>query len=166
MDTIKKIIIADDHSIVSRGLNYLISLNFDNKTITEVSSLSDLMKALQAEEFTHLILDLNFDDGNSIEKIPEITSKYPGLLILIYSMASEEVFGKKLMQYNISGFLSKKSNETEIVRALQVFLEGGIFLSKKLRASLENKNPDQAEQNVFQQLSIRIEGSGLTFKRW
>lgn len=133
MDSIKKILIADDHSIVSRGLRYLITLNFSGCIITEVSSLKELLLRLPSDDFTHLILDLNLDDGNSIDVLPEVTGKYPDLYILIYSMASEEVFGKKLMQFNISGFLSKKSPEDEVVRALQVFLQGGDISQQKIK---------------------------------
>ncbi|MEI9913220.1 MAG: response regulator transcription factor [Bacteroidota bacterium] len=154
MDSIKKILIADDHSIVSRGLRYLITLNFTGSQIIEVSSLKELLLRLPSDNYTHLILDLNLDDGNSLDVLPEVTGKYPDLYILIYSMASEEVFGKKLMQFNISGFLSKKSAEDEVVRALQVFLQGGIFLSKKLKRSIDSANQDGSGENVFQHLSI------------
>ncbi|MES1214612.1 MAG: response regulator transcription factor [Bacteroidota bacterium] len=150
--------------MVSRGLRYLIALNFGNPDVTEVSSLSQLMQTLQGNEYTHLILDLNLDDGNSLDVLPEITTKYPDLLILIYSMASEDVFGKKIMQYNISGFLSKKSAEDEIVRALQVFLQGGIFVSKKLRRSIDTKN-EQSGESMFHQLSItELKVLGLLLK--
>ena len=165
MTTVRKILIADDHSIVSRGLQYLITLNFENCAITQVYSLKDLLQTLPTDDFTHLILDLNLDDGNSIDVLPQITQKYPDILILIYSMASEEVFGKKLMQFNISGFLSKKSDESEVVRALQVFLQGGIFISRKLKRSIDSLDEDYTTHNVFADLSItELKVLGLVLK--
>ena len=154
MPDIRKILIADDHSIVSRGLHYLITLNFPNSQISEVGSLTDLLKKLPTDEFSHLILDLNLDDGNSIDILPEIIENYPDLLILIHTMASEEVFGKKLMQYNVSGFLSKKSTEAEILNALKVFLQGGIYISKKLRRSFDHREKEGDSKNAFNELSI------------
>lgn len=153
MESIKKILIADDHVIVSRGLYYLITLNFTSVDVVEVHSLKYLMDELSQEGYTHLILDLNLDDGNSMDVLPEIKEKYPELFILIYSMVSEDVFGKKLMEYEISGFLSKKSDENEIVQALNVFLQGGIFLSKKLKEVFDTPDGDLAAQNVFHTLS-------------
>jgi two-component system, NarL family, invasion response regulator UvrY len=154
MKDIKKILLADDHSIVSRGLHYLIMLNFDDCHIGEVYSLRELMQRLQKEEFTHLILDLNLEDGNSMDVLPELIKKYADLSILIYSMASEEVFGLKLMQYNIAGFLSKKSTEQEIVRAIQVFLQGGIFVSRNLRRVIDTTNGGPGADNIFRRLSL------------
>lgn len=154
MTEIRKILIADDHSIVSRGLHYLITLNFPNSQITEVASLGELMKTLPTNDFSHLILDLNLDDGNSIDILPQIIEANPDLLILIHTMASEEVFGKKLLQYNVSGFLSKKSTEGEILNALKVFLQGGIYISKKLRKSLDNRDKEGETKNLFNELSI------------
>jgi DNA-binding NarL/FixJ family response regulator len=165
MSDIKKILIADDHSIVSRGLRYLITLNFSNCHITEVSSQKQLLQTLATNEYTHLILDLNLDDGNSMAVLPQITKQYPGLYILIYSMATEQIFGAKLMQYNISGFLSKKSGETEIVRALQVFLQGGVFISRNLKQSIKNLYKGNTAENLFQHLSVsELKVLGLILK--
>ncbi len=112
------------------------------------------MQRLPTDGFTHLILDLNLDDGSSLDVLPQIIEKYPDLLILIYSMASEEMFGKKLLQFNISGFLSKKSEEGEIIQALKVFFEGGMYVSKNLR-KLRNQLPaKQVENNIFESLSM------------
>ncbi len=165
MSEIKKILIDDDHSIVSRGLRYLLTLNFNNCHITAVSSLKELLHKLSTEEYTHLVLDLNLDDGNSMAVLPQITEQHPGLYILIYSMASEEIFGRKLMQYHISGFLSKRSTETEIVTALQVFLQGGVFVSRNLKRTIDNLDKGHAAENVFQQLSVsELKVLGLILK--
>ena len=123
------------------------------------------MQRLPTDSFTHLILDLNLDDGSSLDVLPEILEKYPDLDILIYSMASEEVFGKKLLPFNISGFLSKKSEEGEIIQALKVFFEGGIYISKKLRKLRNQLSEKQTENNFFQSLSLNeLKVLGLLLK--
>ena len=147
MGEIRKILIADDHSIVSRGLYYLLTLHFSDVSISEAHSLDALMKALSTDCYSHLILDINLDTENSIEVLPQIIENYPDMKILIYSMISEEVYGRKLMQYKINGFLSKKTEEREILDALRIFLDGGIYMSRKLR------NETLESDNVFHTLS-------------
>ena len=95
---------ADDHAIVSKGLSYLFSLNFPECDITEASTIKEALKHLSTKSFTHLILDLNLSDGYSLDYIPRIIEENPLLYILVYSMASEDIFGRKLLGMNTSGF--------------------------------------------------------------
>lgn len=149
----KKILIADDHTIVSRGLLYLINMHFDAYNIDEVSSLKDLFKALEANDYDFLILDINLSDGSSVEHIPGIISKYPLLSILVHSMMAEEVYAKKLMQMGISGFLKKNSTEKETIEALDAFLSGEKYMSRSLKESFFNGKGSN-DENIFNRLSI------------
>ena len=90
-----KVLIVDDHAIVARGLKYLIDLNFTNYQVFVAGSIESMKKMLMESEFTHLILDINLTDGNSMERIPEIQQLHPNLHILVHSMVSEEIYGKK-----------------------------------------------------------------------
>jgi len=152
METIKKILIADDHTIVSKGLTYLFDLNFTDCNITEVSTMQESLKQLCDLSYTHLILDLNLKDGNSLDYIPKIIETNPHLHILVYSMASEDVFGKKLLEMDTSGFLSKASSEIEVLNALRIFLEGGVYKSRHLRNVL-NHSDIKLGENIFLKLS-------------
>ncbi len=143
-----RILIADDHSIVSRGLYYLLTLHFSNLVINDVSSINALKKSLSATFYSHLILDINLDAESSIEELPSITTEYPDLKILVYSMASEDIYTKRVMQFDgVCGFLSKKADEQEMLVALRIFLNGGIYVNRK------QKNNASASENVFLELS-------------
>jgi len=153
MESLKKILIADDHAIVSKGLVYIFDLNFPDCAITEVATIKEALKQLSTKTFTHLILDLNLTDGYSLDYIPSIIEENPLLYILVYSMASEDIFARKLLAMNTSGFLSKASTGAEVVQALSIFLQGGVYKSKHLRASLNHLN-NKAEENIFLKLSV------------
>lgn len=122
MEGVKKILITDDEDIIFKGLYYLITLNFSDCVINKASSLNELGEHLSSSEYTHLILDVNLQDGNSIDVLPQITQQYPNLSILIHSMVSEKETIDKLMQFNIVGIVNKRSSEHEVLESLQNFL--------------------------------------------
>lgn len=126
------ILIADDHAIIRRGLRVLIDTHFSNYRISECDSIRTLLSAMESESFTHLILDMQMQDGNTLEIMNKIKALYPSLAVLIYTMSAEEIFGIRMMQFNISGFLSKQSPETEVVYALTNFFSGKKYISTEL----------------------------------
>ncbi len=118
----KRILVADDHSLIRKGVKLLLQDHFKHKCITEASSCNALMQTLQKKEYTHLVLDLILSDGTSLEVIPNIRQLYPALKIMVFSMLSAEVYGEALKQYGINYYLVKTADEDEMVQFLDAFL--------------------------------------------
>jgi two-component system, NarL family, invasion response regulator UvrY len=135
----KKVLIADDHSIVRRGLRFLLQAHYNNLEIIEVASCSQVMDELAKQEFPLAILDLQLTDGTSMEIIPNILATYPQLRIMVYTMSSEEVYGKRLLQMGVHGFLNKQADDQEILFALGKFFEGGSYVSPTLQRLLDQE---------------------------
>jgi two-component system, NarL family, invasion response regulator UvrY len=134
------ILIADDHSIIRKGLKLHIQLSLGYKDIQEAGSCNELMRELVSRQYSHLILDIILSDGSSLEVIPNIRKLYPGLNILIFSMQPAEVYGEALKQYGIYHYLSKSVGEEEIVQALQQFLRNEVPLRKE-KITQQQENP-------------------------
>lgn len=118
-----RIIIADDHSMIRKGLKLHLQMNMGLHDIDEVGNCSDLMKELVKKSYTHLILDIILSDGSSLEIIPNIRKVYPGLKMMIFSMQPAEVYGEAVKQYGINHYLSKTCGEEEIFIMLRQFIE-------------------------------------------
>jgi len=118
-----KILIADDHSMIRKGLKLNIQLNMGYTDIEEVATCNDLMKELVKKKYSHLILDIILSDGSTLEVIPNIRRVYPDLHILVFSMQPAEIYGEALKQYGINHYLPKSVGDEEIVHTLQKFLQ-------------------------------------------
>ena len=117
-----KILIADDHSMIRKGLKLNIQLALGYADIEEVATCNDLMKELVKKKFTHLILDVILADGNTLEVIPNIRRVYPDLNILVFSMQPAEIYGEAVKQYGINYYLSKSAGDEDMLKMLQKFL--------------------------------------------
>jgi len=141
----KRVLIADDHSIVRMGLGSLIK-HLDVSVVDEVANCADLMAQLNTEIYSHLILDLIMPDGNALEMIENINRLYPDLSILIHSMQPIEVYGKILKKYKVHSYLYKGVSESEIKKHIKSFI--------KLEDLSFSKHFDR-DNNPFSKLAVR-----------
>lgn len=154
--TDQHILIADDHAIIRRGLKYILETHFNKFNVDDVEDCAGLFEVLAKKKYTHLILDLQLLDCNAMNIFSDVRSMYPDLLILVYSMSSEEMFARRLLRMGASGFLSKQSNENEVQKALDLFLCGRNYTSTKLKDELKKEESSNAlSQNPFDDLSER-----------
>lgn len=154
----QKILISDDHSIIRRGLKYILSTHFENYAIDELHSIAETLNYLKTNSPDFAIFDLQLSDGNMLEALPNIIALYPQLDILIYSMSSEDIYAKRILQLGAKGFLNKDADEQEVIRALQLFLSGQSYISYRLNNLLVNdlmKNKNKNNENIFADLSNR-----------
>lgn len=154
----KKILICDDHSIIRRGLKFILANHFTEYEIAEVHSIKDAMAYIKTNKPNFAILDLQLSDGNMIETLPSIIQLYPKLDILIFSMSNEEIYAKRILQIGAKGFLNKNADEEEVLRALKLFLSGQNYISQKLNDLMVNDlrgNNGKVSENPFVNLSNR-----------
>jgi DNA-binding NarL/FixJ family response regulator len=152
----KKILIAEDHSIVINGLKLIVEKEFTGFVPQIVSSIAEMMKALKNNEYSLAILDMQLEDGVSINIIPDILKLYPSLPILMFTGYPEDVYAKRLFNFGVKGYLNKNSDEKEIVFAVQTVLAGKTYFSEHYKDILLGKNESTYSiKNPFDLLSQR-----------
>ena len=150
------ILIADDHAVIRTGMKYLLESYFHHVETSEADACSTLTLSLSKEKFTHVILDMQLGDCNSMELVPQILEQYPDLHILIYTMSPEAIYGKRLIQMGVLSFLSKQEQEETLIRALKLFLRGQPYMSEELKKSMEqDQNHPSLTASPFDHLSER-----------
>jgi two-component system invasion response regulator UvrY len=148
-----RILIADDHEIVRKGLKHILLEEFPFAHIEEaVDGIMLLEKALNAD-WDIVLCDIAMPNLNGIKALQQIKAKLPALPVLIISIQTEEQYSKTMLRAGASGYLSKDAAPKELVTAVQTILEGNKFF---LSAA---KNKTEAPETIgvppHEQLSIR-----------
>lgn len=151
-----RILIADDHTIVRKGVKFLLETEFDVENVMEAESCLKTMELLHEFTFSHLILDMQLQDGNIMAYLPEIRKEFPEIPILIYSMSPEEIFARRAIQMGATSYLNKTSPESELIKALGLFLKKRKYTSSTLKDIIErDNNQDNDDFNPLNTLSDR-----------
>lgn len=151
----KCVLIVDDHVIIRRGMKFILESNFGIEEFLETESCQGLMEIMASRKVTHIVLDMQLNDGNVIEVLSDLVTKYPDVRILVYTMSPEEIFGARIMNMGVAGFLNKQANEKEVIHALDVFFRGQKYYSQLVKEQLANAQGQESKGDPFRELSDR-----------
>lgn len=129
---VKKILIAEDHPLISKGLTQLILSISVNAEIIVVESCEKFISAVKNKPTKYCIIDLNLVDGNAFRSIENALLLIPDLCILVYSTLPDAMYAKKLFKLGVHGFLNKCAPIEEVSVALHKFLQDEFYVSASL----------------------------------
>jgi DNA-binding NarL/FixJ family response regulator len=136
-----KILIADDHPIVRKGMINIISDESDMKVICETSNGSQVMELIKSNDVDFVILDISMPGKSGLEVLDMIKNVSPGLPVLMLSALSEEIYASKSLKAGASGFINKETAPEELITAIRKIMAGGHYISNALteRVALDFK---------------------------
>ena len=151
----KKVLLAEDHSIVIKGLKMTFETEFSAYRLETVRTSTDLMKTLRSADFDMAIIDLHLEDGDTLHLIADLVRIYPELKILVFSGNPEELYAQKLYNTGVKGYLSKQSPDEEVIDAIRQILNGKTYLSENFKDIITNRKYSSTVENPFDKLSHR-----------
>lgn len=165
-----KIIIADDHIIVRKGLKMILDETSDFKVVDEASTGSELLMKLEKNKFDVVVLDISMPGRDGIDTLKEIKKNYPKLPVLVLSVHSEEHYAMRALKAGAAGYINKDSATDTLVEAIRKISAGrkhiSQFVAEKLAFELEDKKSDTLHDELsdreFQVLCMISNGKTLT----
>jgi DNA-binding NarL/FixJ family response regulator len=153
---LKKVLIADDHSIVRTGISVLIKAEFSSVQIDECSDGDSAWKKILATNYDLFIMDINMPGTDSVNLLKNIFTLPQKTNVLILSMSSEEIYARKYLQLGAMGFVNKEADTNELRRAITSVMNNRKYLSPSLQAILSGEETDGVTgNNSFKNLSAR-----------
>lgn len=155
MDNKFTFITADDHSVVTKSLSFILKDLHNNALIYQINNLTEVVEKLKTTKVDLLILDVTFPDGNSLTIIPIIKEIQPSIKILIFSGHDEDIYAVRYLQAGVNGYLPKLSSEEEIKKAIYEVITFGKYFSRNIQEKITNNFIFRKPQNPLEQLSNR-----------
>jgi DNA-binding NarL/FixJ family response regulator len=163
-----RVLIADDHPIVRRGLRQLITEQPDMTAPGEAADGHEVLRRLQEADWDALVLDLNMPGLDGLELLHEVKRLRPRLPVLVLSVHPEEQVGVRVLRAAAAGYLTKQSAADELVRAVRRVVAGGTVISPALAQLLADTVRSGAAARPHEALSdrefqvLRLLGAGAT----
>jgi len=145
-----KIIVADDHAVVRKGLKQILTDMTGVTLVEEVDSSSSLIERITKEEFDFVILDISMPPGqNGLVALKEIKVRKPKLPVLILSIHPEEQYALRALKDGASGYITKDSAPEELVTAIQKILSGHKYITPSTTDKLVNNFGDKLPHELL-----------------
>jgi two-component system, NarL family, invasion response regulator UvrY len=170
MNTKIKIAIADDHTILRKGVIELIRSFDEFELVLEAINGEDLLHKLEdCQRVPDIcLLDINMPKKNGYDTAKEMKEKWPAIKILAFSMHDSEYAVHRMLKMGVNGYLLKNATDEELRDALNSIHTKAFyapkFVSEMLVRQLNERDRSQKDisQREFQFLSYC--GSDLTYK--
>ena len=150
-----RILIADDHTVVRKGLRQILVEEFTNSVIDDVSNADDLIKKVILEKWDVVISDLTMPGKSGLEALQEIKKLQPELPVLILSIHPEEQYAIRVLKAGASGYLSKDTAPDELVNAVRRVLQGKKFITLSIAERIADSFHLDSEKLMHETLSNR-----------
>jgi two-component system, NarL family, response regulator NreC len=136
-----RIVLADDHPVVRRGLRMLLDDEADFEVVAEAGDIDQTRRFVHGHRPAVLVLDLNMPGGSSIEAIPSIRAEFPATHIVVLTMQQEPAFAREALAAGASGYVLKQAADGELVAAVRLAAVGERYLNPSLGARLAAEPP-------------------------
>jgi DNA-binding NarL/FixJ family response regulator len=138
-----KILIADDHAVVRRGLRQIVEDEADIVIAAEAATGAQAIERARQIEYDVALLDVNLPDVSGLEVLKQIKAARPNKAVLILSVHPEDQYAVRMLKAGASGYLNKDSAPEELVKAIRQVHLGGRYVSEALAHTLAT-DPDRA----------------------
>ncbi|GAB2523223.1 response regulator [Spirosoma aerophilum] len=161
-----RILIADDHSVVRKGIRMLLEDETDIQIVGEASDGDEAIDLLASINTDVLLLDITMPRMSGIEALKVISQKYPAVRTLMFSMHNNPDYIVKAVQHGAAGYLLKDTGLEEILRAVRTVVSGDLYYppnassviirSLVLPSTGQFREPIKSTTNVAQSVWNRI----------
>ncbi len=150
-----KVLIADDHAIVRRGIKQIITEIPIVETVDEATNGQEVLSKIAKCNYNLVLLDISMPGRSGLDVLKQLKSEKPRLPVLILSMHPEEQYAVRALKAGASGYLTKESAPDELIAAVQKILQGGKYVSASLAERFVAELSVSSEKAVHQTLSDR-----------
>jgi len=164
-----RVLLADDHAVVRRGLKQILAETEDIRTEGEVDSGAGVLREVRAKKYDMVLLDITLPDQNGLEVLGQLRAVRPNLPVLMLSVHPEEQYAVRALKTGAAGYLTKDSAPEEMVAAIRKVYRGGKYVSAALAERLvgllgeqEGAPHESLSEREFQVMLLLANGKSVS----
>lgn len=150
-----KVLVADDHAIVRRGLRQILAETPDIMVAGEAATAQEVLRLVREERWNVVVLDISLPGGSGLELLSTIRRERPELPVLILTVYPEEQYAVRAIRAGAAGFLTKESAPEKLIEAVRKVASGGRWVSAELAETLASVLAGESGGAPHERLSDR-----------
>jgi len=127
-----RIILADDHEIVRRGLRAIIEEQPETEIVAEATNGREALEQVGRLRPHIVVMDISMPDLNGLEATRKIKKDYPEVKVIALSMHRKRQFVIDMLKAGVSGYVLKADVSHDLIHALEAALNNRAYLSPQI----------------------------------
>ena len=149
----KKILIADDHSVTRKGITQILMDEFTEVEFGEASNAVEIFSKLKEKKWDVLILDIHMPGKSGLDVLKQLKDEKATIPVLVLSMYSEEQIAMEALELGAFGYISKDNADTELIKAIRQTFNGKKYLTPSIAELLDTQIKTPSGKTLHELLS-------------
>lgn len=150
-----RILIADDHAIVRRGMKQILLEQYPSADVAEAGDAETLIAKVVEGGWDIVITDMNMPGRSGLDALHQIKQIDPALPVLIMSMYPEDQYALRVIKAGASGYLGKETIHDNLVNAIETVRKGKRFITPGIAEKLADAIDTAKKSEPHELLSDR-----------
>jgi DNA-binding NarL/FixJ family response regulator len=163
-----RVLIADDHAVVRRGLKQILLDEYGALEVGEASDAHETLRLAREEPWDIVVLDISMPGRSGLEVLKELKQTRPRLPVLILTTHPEEQYAVRVLKAGAAGYMTKESAPEHLVEAVRKVTAGGRYITPTLAdllvtqiAGAEKPPHESLSDREFQVLRLIASGKSV-----
>jgi len=166
-----RVLLADDHAVVRKGIRQFLEEANDITVVAEAEDGAEAMLLVETHQPDVAVLDIRMPEMTGTEVTRRIKDRFPQVRVLVLTAYDDDPYVFALLQAGADGYVLKTASGDELVRAVRTVHQGNTALSPEIAAKVvrqaTSRRPEQAADQVetltARELdTLRLAARGLT----
>jgi DNA-binding NarL/FixJ family response regulator len=154
----KNIMIVDDHPMIRDGLRARLESMPGVRVAAEAGNAAEALQHAVRQPIDLVLMDINLNGVSGIELTGKFQADFPGIAVLILSMHNKAEYVLQSIRAGARGYVLKDAPGSDIVRAIEAVLNGGIYYSAALmpiiaQPRIKEESLTARERQVLEQIA-------------
>jgi RNA polymerase sigma factor (sigma-70 family) len=145
----KKIIIAEDQTLIRQGLRSLLSSEAELKVVAEAENGLDAIRCATKHKPDLILLDLAMPKLSGISALKEIKRQFPKTKILALTLHTSEEYIIEAFESGVDGYCLKNDTHAELLSAINSVLSGKVYLSPTISDKVLKGYLEKGRKNIL-----------------
>jgi two-component system, NarL family, invasion response regulator UvrY len=150
-----KVLIADDHAVVRRGLRQILSETSDILVAGEASTVQEVRELVREQRWDVVVLDITMPGGSGLDLLTELRHLSPSPRVLVLTVYPEAQYAVRAIRAGAAGFLTKESAPEQLIAAVRKVAVGGRYVSNELAEALASLVAGEAQGPPHERITDR-----------
>lgn len=150
-----RILIADDHFLIRRGLRQLLEETLPGSTVDEAEDGPKTLAKVRQNKYDVIVLDISMPGKDGLDLIRDLKDLDPLVHVLILSIQPEEQYALRAFRLGASGCLNKAADPAELIVAVKTMVAGKRYVSAKAQELMLEEVTGAGSELPHERLSDR-----------
>jgi two-component system, NarL family, invasion response regulator UvrY len=150
-----RVLIADDHAILRRGLRQIIEETEDLTVVAEADSSAQALQHIRNQACDVVLLDISMPDRNGMDTLGIIKRDHPKVAVLMLSTYPESQYAVRALRGGAAGYLNKQSAPAQLVTAIRQVAAGKKYVTPAVAEELARHLQNDSDRPAHELLSNR-----------